>query len=83
MKSCVLLSLLLALACTHVSGAPVEATGVEAGSCEDPQAKAAAQLALTKINQDRKEGYVFSLHRLANVHMFKHVSPVPVLHISM
>lgn len=53
---------------------------MEAGSCEDPQAKGAAQLALAKINRDRKEGYVFGLHRLSNVHMFKHVSPVAELH---
>ncbi|CAF89294.1 unnamed protein product [Tetraodon nigroviridis] len=37
MKRCVLLSLLLALGCTHIRSAPVEDTGVEAGSCEDPQ----------------------------------------------
>lgn len=76
MKQCVLLSLLLVLGCTHIHGAPVEVTGLEAGSCEDPQAKGAAQLALSKINHDRKEGYVFGLHRLSNVHMTKNVSPV-------
>lgn len=80
MKRCLLLSLLLALGCTHIRSAPVEDTGVVAGSCEDPQAKGAAQLALTKINHVRKEGYVFGLHRLSNVHMSKHVSPVTELH---
>lgn len=75
-----LLSLLLALGCTHILSAPVEDTGIEAGSCEDPQAKGAAQLALAKINQDRKEGYIFGLHRLSNVHILKHVSPVAELH---
>jgi len=72
MKHCMLLSLLLALGCVH--GAPVAPDGMEAGSCEDASAKGAAELALTKINQDRKEGYIFALHRLSNVHMTKHVS---------
>ncbi|AWP10533.1 Fetuin B [Scophthalmus maximus] len=71
MKHRVLLSLLLALGCAHVRGAPVEQAGLEQGSCDDTSAKAAAGLALTKINQDRKEGYVFSLHRLSNVHTAK------------
>lgn len=75
MKHCLLLSLLLALGCMHVRGAPLENDGMEQGSCEDPQAKGAAGLALSKINADRKEGYVFGLHRLSNVHMTKHVSP--------
>lgn len=76
MKHCVLLSLLLALGCVQIHGAPVEQDGMEQGSCEDASAKGAAELALTKINQDRKEGYIFSLHRLSNVHMKKHVSHV-------
>ncbi|TNN76825.1 Fetuin-B [Liparis tanakae] len=71
MKHCMILSLLLALGCVH--GAPVAPGGMEAGSCEDASAKGAAELALTKINQDRKEGYIFALHRLSNVHMAKHV----------
>ncbi|XP_044055531.1 fetuin-B-like [Siniperca chuatsi] len=72
MKHCVLLSLLLVLGCVHVHGAPVEQGGLEQGSCEDASAKGAAELALTKINQDRQEGYIFSLHRLSNVHTTKH-----------
>lgn len=72
MKSCVLLSLLLALGCVTINGAPVEHGGIEPGSCEDASTKAAAELALTKINQDRKEGYVFSLHHLSNAHIKKH-----------
>lgn len=80
MKHHVLLSLLLALGCTHIHSAPVETTGLEAGSCEDPQAKGAAEQALSKINQDRTEGYVFGLQRLSNVHMTKHVSPIAELH---
>uniref|UniRef100_H3C9Q1 Cystatin fetuin-B-type domain-containing protein n=1 Tax=Tetraodon nigroviridis TaxID=99883 RepID=H3C9Q1_TETNG len=83
MKRCVLLSLLLALGCTYIRSAPVEDTGVEAGSCEDPQAKGAAQLALTKINQDRKEGYVFGLHKLSNVHLFKHGETGVVFYLTL
>lgn len=74
MKPCVLLSLLLVLGCTHVYGAPVEHGHLEQGSCEDASAQGAAKLALTKINQDRKGGYIFSLHRLSNVHTAEHVS---------
>ncbi|XP_039902306.1 fetuin B [Simochromis diagramma] len=72
MKTCVLLSLLLALGCVTINGAPVERGGMEPGSCEDASTKAAAELALTKINQDRKEGYIFSLHRLSNAHIKRH-----------
>ncbi|KAI3368471.1 hypothetical protein L3Q82_025482 [Scortum barcoo] len=72
MKHCVLLSLLLALVCVHVHSAPVEQVAMEQGSCEDASAIGAAGLALTKINQDRQEGYIFSLHRLSNVHVTKH-----------
>ncbi|GAA6219588.1 uncharacterized protein LOC108879532 [Lates japonicus] len=72
MKHCVLLSLLLALGCVHIRGAPVEQNGMEQGSCEDAFAQSAAGQALTKINQDRQEGYIFTLHRLSNVHMRKH-----------
>lgn len=74
MKHCVLLSLLLVLGCTHLHGAPVEHGQLQQGSCEDPSALGAASLAVTKINQDRKEGYIFSLHRLSNVHTAQHVS---------
>ncbi|XP_063356610.1 fetuin-B-like [Pelmatolapia mariae] len=72
MKTCVLLSLLLALGCVTINGAPVEHGGMEPGSCEDASTKAAAELALTKINQDRKEGYIFSLHHLSNAHIQRH-----------
>lgn len=72
MKTCVLLSLLLVLGCAR--GVPVKPAAMEQGSCEDASAKGAAGLALTKINQDRQEGYIFSLHRLSNVHTTKHVS---------
>ncbi|KAK6478561.1 fetuin-B-like [Huso huso] len=37
------------------------------GSCESPDAVAAADLALRKINSHRKQGYIFSYHRLSNV----------------
>uniref|UniRef100_A0A665SWN8 Fetuin B n=1 Tax=Echeneis naucrates TaxID=173247 RepID=A0A665SWN8_ECHNA len=69
MKQCALLSLLLALGCMYVYGAPVQQDGLEQGSCEDASAVGAAGLALTKINQDRQEGYIFALHQLANVHL--------------
>lgn len=67
--------LLLALGCVNVlHAAPVEKDGLEPGSCEDAFALSAAEQALTKINRDRQEGYIFSLHRLSNVHIGKHVS---------
>uniref|UniRef100_A0A3Q0RZ45 Cystatin domain-containing protein n=1 Tax=Amphilophus citrinellus TaxID=61819 RepID=A0A3Q0RZ45_AMPCI len=72
METFVLLSLLLAFGCVTINGAPVEHGGIEPGSCEDASTKAAAELALTKINQDRKEGYIFGLHRLSNAHIKKH-----------
>lgn len=80
MKRRVLLSLLLVLGCVHVHGAPVVQDGMEQGSCEDASAIGAAGLALTKINHDRQEGYIFGLHRLSNVHMTKHVSPTAERH---
>ncbi|KAM7012343.1 uncharacterized protein LKV04_022858 [Tautogolabrus adspersus] len=83
MKHCALLSLLLALGCMHVHGAPVEQGAVEQGSCEDAQAKFAAELALTKINQDRQEGYILSLHRLSNVHMKTHAETGVVFYLTM
>ncbi|XP_060890321.1 antihemorrhagic factor cHLP-B-like isoform X1 [Labrus mixtus] len=83
MKHCALLSLLLALGCMHVHGAPVEQGAMEQGSCEDAQAKFAAGLALTKINQDRKEGYILSLHRLSNVHMKTHAETGVVFYLTM
>ncbi|XP_054458650.1 histidine-rich glycoprotein-like [Anoplopoma fimbria] len=83
MKHCVLLSLLLALGCAHVQGAPVAPDGMEQGSCEDATAMAAAGLALTKINQDRQEGYVFALHRLSNMHMAKHGETGVVFYLTL
>lgn len=78
MKSCALLAppLLLLLGCVHVRAAPVESDGRVEGSCADPVALGAAEQALIKINQDRQEGYVFALHRLANVHFTRHVSRI-------
>ncbi|XP_068446225.1 fetuin-B-like [Clinocottus analis] len=70
MKHYMLLSLLLALWC--VPGAPVAQGGMNEGSCEDASAMAAAGLALSEINLDRTEGYVFALHRLSNVHTAQH-----------
>uniref|UniRef100_UPI0037E7EC79 fetuin-B-like n=1 Tax=Semicossyphus pulcher TaxID=241346 RepID=UPI0037E7EC79 len=83
MKHCALLSLLLALGCVHVYGAPVEQGALEQGSCEDAQAKFTAELALTKINQDREDGYILSLHRLSNVHMKTHQETGVVFYLTM
>ncbi|XP_030582393.1 histidine-rich glycoprotein-like [Archocentrus centrarchus] len=71
MEVCVLLSLLLVLGCVTINGVPLGLRRIEPGSCEDPSTKAAAELALTKINQDRKEGYIFGLHRISNAHLKK------------
>ncbi|XP_068446226.1 fetuin-B-like [Clinocottus analis] len=70
MKHYMLLSLLLALWC--VPGAPVAHGGMKEGSCEDALAMAAAGLALSEINLDRTEGFVFALHHLSNVHTAQH-----------
>jgi len=63
--------LLLLLACVCSQAAPLP-DGVEAGNCQDPFAVSAAGLALTRINQDRQEGFVFGLHRLSNVNLMMH-----------
>lgn len=68
MKQCLLL--LLAVACVHA--APVDV--LTPASCKAPLALGAAEQALNKINADRREGYIFGLHRLSNVHEMKHVS---------
>uniref|UniRef100_A0A667ZNK4 Fetuin B n=1 Tax=Myripristis murdjan TaxID=586833 RepID=A0A667ZNK4_9TELE len=72
MKRCALLSLLLVAGCVYVHAAPVEQGGMEAGSCQDAAALGAAEEALTKLNEDRLEGYILSLHRLSNVHTVQH-----------
>ncbi|XP_077440940.1 fetuin B [Vanacampus margaritifer] len=72
MKTCLLFSVLLALCRVHVQGAPVDPDAMAMESCEDALALGAASEALSKINQDRQEGYVFSLHRLSNAHSTKH-----------
>ncbi|CAI5636992.1 fetuin-B [Oreochromis niloticus] len=82
MKTCVLL-LLLALGCVTINGAPVEHGGMEPASCEDASTKAAAELALTKINQDRKEGYIFSLHHLSNAHINRHGENGEVFYLTL
>ncbi|TMS20857.1 Fetuin-B [Larimichthys crocea] len=83
MKHYMLLSLLLALGCVHVHGAPVELDDMEQLSCEDGFAKGSANEALTKINQDRKDGYIFSLHRLSSAHMAKHVGTGFVFYLTL
>nr|XP_040040678.1 histidine-rich glycoprotein-like isoform X1 [Gasterosteus aculeatus aculeatus] len=83
MKHCMLLALLLALGCMYVCAAPVAHEDIQPGSCEDASAKGAAELALTKINQDRLEGYIFALHRLSNVHMAKHGESGMVFYLTL
>lgn len=70
MKTCVLFLLVVG----SVYSAPVDQGGIQPGSCEDPSAVSAAHLALSKINLNRVDGYIFSLHRLSNVHLDRHVS---------
>lgn len=81
MKHCVLLSMLLALGCVH--GAPVEQGAMEEGSCKDATALATADLALNEINRDLKEGYIFSLLHLSNVHMSKHGETGVVFYLTL
>ncbi|XP_049578088.1 fetuin B [Syngnathus scovelli] len=71
MKSC-LLSFLLALGCVPIQGAPVDQDAMAMESCEDAVALGAAKEALSKINQERQEGYILSLLRLSNAHSTKH-----------
>ncbi|KAM8874700.1 uncharacterized protein AB9W97_015908 [Spinachia spinachia] len=83
MKQCMLLSLLLPLGCMYVAAAPVADEDIEQGSCGDASALGAAGLALTKINQDRLEGYIFALHHLSNVHITKHGSDGIVFYLTL
>ncbi|KAL6108372.1 fetub [Pungitius sinensis] len=83
MKHCMLLPLLLALGCMYVRAAPVAHEDIEEGSCEDASALGAAGLAITKINQDRVEGYVFRLHRLSNVHVTRHGESGTVFYLTL
>ncbi|XP_062306222.1 fetuin B [Osmerus eperlanus] len=78
MKQCFVL--LLACVCTH--GAPLD-PGLTPGSCQDASALGAAGLALTKINEDRKEGFVYSLHRLSNVHQMQHAETGTVFYLTL
>ncbi|XP_057697905.1 fetuin B [Corythoichthys intestinalis] len=72
MKNISLFSLLLALGCMLIQSAPVDQDAMAMESCEDALALGAAKEALTKINRDRHEGYILSLHRLSNAHSTKH-----------
>ncbi|MBN3311289.1 FETUB protein, partial [Amia calva] len=81
MKRCVCLWLLAQLLCGCVSGS--RASPVHPGSCEDPHALAAADLALGKINTDRSEGFVFSLNRLNNVNHQQHGTTGMVFYLTM
>ncbi|XP_072244877.1 fetuin-B-like [Leuresthes tenuis] len=75
--------LLLVLGCTHIHGAPVGQDDMTPGSCDDPHAVKAAHLALSKINQDRQEGYIFTQHRLSNVHLRKHTETGVVYYLDI
>ncbi|KAM3876207.1 fetuin B [Diretmus argenteus] len=85
MKHCALLSLLLAMGCVCIHGAPVEQDDMEPASCQEAPGSAlsAAGLALTKINEDRHEGYILSLHRLANANMVKHGDTGVVFYLTL
>ncbi|XP_071369297.1 fetuin B [Centroberyx affinis] len=83
MKHGALLMLLLVAGCVCVHAAPVEQGGMEPGSCKDASALGAAGRALTKINQDRQEGYVFQLHRLSNVNMMTHGETGVVFYLTL
>ncbi|XP_019740506.1 fetuin B [Hippocampus comes] len=76
-------SLLLALACACVQGAPLDQDALAAESCQDALAMGAAGEALTKINRDRKEGYILSLHRLSNAHSEKHAENGIVFYLTL
>ncbi|CAG5863174.1 unnamed protein product [Menidia menidia] len=75
--------LLLVLGCLCVHAAPVEQGKFQPESCDAPPAVSAAHLAITKINQDRQEGYIFSLHRLSNVHIATHGPTGVVFYLKM
>ncbi|KAM6963131.1 fetuin B [Aplochiton taeniatus] len=79
MRQCVFL--LLVSVC--VSCAPTEKSGVQPGACQDAVAASAAEQALSKINNDRKDGYIFSLRRLANVNMDAHGETGMVFYLTM
>ncbi|XP_004085629.2 alpha-2-HS-glycoprotein [Oryzias latipes] len=73
MKNCIL-RLIISLLCLHtlfVCGEdfvlmPVELAPVP---CNDKAVEKLSRLAITYINEDRKEGYKFALNRITNVHL--------------
>jgi len=79
-------SVLVLLACVLgvLHAAPLEEnTGVEAGNCQDAFVQSAGKLALDKINKDRKEGYMFSLHRVSNANLMKHGDTGVVFYLTL
>ncbi|KAL2090246.1 hypothetical protein ACEWY4_014934 [Coilia grayii] len=78
MKQCALLLLAVA-AVAHA--APVDV--LTPLSCKDGYANGAAEQALNKINADRKEGYIFALHRLSNAHMMQHTETGFVFYLTL
>ncbi|XP_041118606.1 histidine-rich glycoprotein-like [Polyodon spathula] len=73
MKQFALLLLCTQLLCVWSRSEPIYP--LQPGSCESPDAVAAADLALRKINSHRKEGYIFSYYRLSNVNQ-KQMGPM-------
>ncbi|XP_051929549.1 fetuin-B-like [Hippocampus zosterae] len=82
-KRLVFYSLLLASACACAQGAPLDQVALVAESCQDALAVGAAGEALTKINRERKEGYILSLRRLANAHSEKHEENGMVFYLTL
>lgn len=66
MKQCLLLLAVVAGA----FAAPVD-NSLTPASCTDPVVMGAADQALLKINEDRKDGYIFALHGLSNAYMMQ------------
>ncbi|KAJ8418904.1 hypothetical protein AAFF_G00004030 [Aldrovandia affinis] len=74
---------LLLVACVYAYGAPVEPPTMMPGNCKDPSTLGAAGLALTRINRDRKQGYIFSLSRLSNANHMRHGPTGVVFYLTM
>ncbi|XP_064186268.1 fetuin B [Anguilla rostrata] len=67
-----LLPLLLFGVCVYAAPVDPPSSSLEPGNCLDPFTRGAAEQALTRINRDRRQGYVFSLKELRNAHHMKH-----------
>uniref|UniRef100_A0A8C4S5A5 Si:ch211-262h13.5 n=1 Tax=Erpetoichthys calabaricus TaxID=27687 RepID=A0A8C4S5A5_ERPCA len=65
--------------CTHFVICWTHGTGVVPAPCNSRSVERAARLAVTYINEDRKEGYKFSLNRINNVYVHEQ-EPVGKVH---